>query len=98
MERHMDNKDEAGAGSAVEQASDDIDRRHKDEDAGAGPEMTRHIARENPETSEDGEKDDDAMDEDDEDEDLEEDAEEKDAEDDAERGTPGYGDRGTTPV
>jgi hypothetical protein len=88
MERHMDNERKAGAGRAVEEASKDIDRRHQDEDAipGAGPEITRHIARETPETARDGDKDDDEMDEDEEDEDLEDDTEDEDE------------DRGTTPV
>lgn len=94
----MDNERKTGAGRTVEQAADDIDRRHKDADdiPGAGPEMTRHIARENPDTSGDADKDDDAMDEDDEDLADEDDTEDED--EDEGRGTPGYGDRGTTPV
>jgi hypothetical protein len=107
MERHMDNEQKTGAGRAVEQTSKDIDRKHENENTapGAGPEITRHIAREHPETSraEDEEddapdEDDDAADEDDEDEDLDEDEDPEDEDEDADRGTPGYGDRGTTPV
>ncbi len=80
--------------------------------AGTGPEIARHIAQETPRTGEDGkdmEDDDTSMEEDDEDleeEDLEDDDLEEDDDDvgvgveaeDDERGTPGYGDRGTTPV
>jgi hypothetical protein len=61
--------------------------------------MTRHIARENPETSGDADKDDDAMDEDaEDDEDLADEDDTEDEDEDDGRGTPGYGDRGTTPV
>jgi hypothetical protein len=102
MERHMDNERKTGAGRAVEQAADDIDHGNGNRDTvpGAGPEITRHIARETPETSGDETTDHDAMEEDTADEDLEDedDAVDEDEDEDADRGTPGYGDRGTTPV
>jgi hypothetical protein len=119
----MDNEGKAGAGRAVEQADHDIDRRGSDERtiagqardageaiAGAGPEIARHIARDNPRTSSDADDDEDededmdddgtSTDEDDED-DLETEEEDDDVgveAEDEERGTPGYGDRGNTPI
>lgn len=114
----MDNERKAGAGRAVEEAARDIDRRGSDADtiadrardtgqsiAGTGPELARHIARDNPGTGaddEDMEENDTSMDEDDEDED--DDLEEEEDDDvgveaeDGDRGMPGYGDRGNTPI
>jgi hypothetical protein len=120
MERHMDNERKAGAGRAVEEAAQNMERRGSDQDtifeqardaghaiAGAGPEMARHIAQETPRTGsgdeDEMEESDTSMDEDDEDED--DDLEDEDEDDDVgveakdeDRGLPGYGDRGNTPI
>jgi hypothetical protein len=115
----MDNEGKAGAGRTGEPTAEDIDRHGSDAEtipdrardtaagiAGTGPEIARHIARENPGTSSDDHEDEEDMDDDtstdeddEDDDDLEEEEDEEagvDAEDD--RGTPGYGDRGNTPI
>lgn len=113
----MDNERKAGAGRAVEQADQDIDRHGSDAEtiadrardtaagiAGTGPEIARHIARENPGTSSDDNEDEEEMDDDgtstNDEDDLEEEEDEEDGveTEDDDRGIPGYGDRGNMPI
>jgi hypothetical protein len=92
MERHMDNERKAGAGRAVEEAAQNMERRGSDQDtifeqardaghaiAGAGPEMARHIAQETPRT---GSGDEDEMEESDTSMDEDDEDEDDDLEDD----------------
>ena len=84
----MDNEPKTGAGRATEQASEDIDRRHRDEDAtaGTGPEIVRKTPGAAHDETEDAHG-----------KDAEEDADE-DPGDDTEEDTDDDDDRGPTPV
>jgi hypothetical protein len=100
MERHMNDERKTGAGRAVEREAEEIDRRDDDADnpGGSGPDLAREIAQQDRRAPQDEDADaTDGGDEED-DEDTEDDDTEEDEDEDDERGTPGYGDRGTTPV